>query len=278
MIGVCCDGKLVGLDVVFETDDRETIMFQALRVHPDCRGKGAGTFLSHAVTAHVNTHCKSTAKRLRVTVNGDNATSLALHERQGFVRQFSLGLTYAMMPAPDALTALEQHKQHNPYAGRLFEATPKCVVERLANSTLVPKNTLISDWVAYDVRLSNLQVMSSNHTFILSDNSDNSTNTTTPSGFSFSAPSPRACGQSTYATIYLRDPSDTNTLLAHAHAHFRLALATPGCQRLYFITPEPLIARLESFLTTVSTVRGGTPPFTYEQMWLMEKDISNGSL
>jgi|TARA_B110000208_G_scaffold184491_1_gene238443 GNAT superfamily N-acetyltransferase len=81
----CVDGadRVLGLDTVSTFDEGDTVMFQALRVHPRFQRQGVAKRLSVACNACIDL-LSPRPRRLRVTTNSHNVESIALHTKLGF--------------------------------------------------------------------------------------------------------------------------------------------------------------------------------------------------
>ena len=91
---VCCtdgDDRVLGVDTVGVYDGGDTVMFQALRVHPKWQRCGVAKQLSVGCAEQIAAlHVQP--KRVRVTTNSGNNTSIRLHYKLGFRPLVCFGL------------------------------------------------------------------------------------------------------------------------------------------------------------------------------------------
>ena len=95
--------RVLGLDTVSTFDEGTSVMFQALRVHPQFQRRGVAKRLAVACNECVAA-LRPKPVRIRVTTNSQNASSIALHKRLGFSLKLRLMLC-GMHVAPAAADA-----------------------------------------------------------------------------------------------------------------------------------------------------------------------------
>ena len=95
--------RVLGLDTVSTFDEGASVMFQALRVHPQFQRRGVAKRLAAACNECIRS-LRPLPTRIRVTTNSQNASSIALHKRLGFSIELRLMLC-GMHIAPDAAGA-----------------------------------------------------------------------------------------------------------------------------------------------------------------------------
>jgi len=138
-LGVEYDGHIIALANLRVIDDGRTGWMEALRVHPDHRGKGLATTL----TRHVVQLAQSIpVKCIRYTTSVGNETSLHLAEVVGMKRKFDLAVHWQENPAE-----ISWRMTGPP----LTEVSADEVYQDLIDAKLIPFNILIHDWKAFDV-------------------------------------------------------------------------------------------------------------------------------
>lgn len=137
-VGVEYDGHIIALANLRVIDDGKTGWMEALRVHPDYRGKGLATTL----TQHVVQLARSIpVKRIRYTTGVDNETSLHLAESVGMKRRFNLAVHWQQN-----LSEITWRMSGPP----LLEVSAEELYQDLKEVDLLPFNIIIYDWKALD--------------------------------------------------------------------------------------------------------------------------------
>jgi GNAT superfamily N-acetyltransferase len=138
---IALDGsRVVAFDSVFTAlDGGSTAISQALRVDPAYQGRGVSHLLQNAVDDVV---AKCGAVRFRVTTFVENAASLKIHLKRGFVQLPDVFLGPFGALAPVALR-LEQFRE---LAGDVAVGEVEGAVERFPADV----TTMLTDWVPFE--------------------------------------------------------------------------------------------------------------------------------
>lgn len=148
-VGIEFDGHIVALANLRVIDDGQTGWMEALRVHPNHRGKG----LAVALTQYVVQVAKNIpVNRVRYTTAIGNATSLHLGETVGMTRKFDLAIHWQDNPAE-----ISWHFSQRP----MLEVTANDVYDDLIAAELLPYDTIIYDWKGIDATLDGLKKINS---------------------------------------------------------------------------------------------------------------------
>lgn len=137
-VGIEYNGHIVALANLRVIDDGRTGWMEALRVHPNHRGKGLATTLTRYV---VQLAKKIPVERIRYTTHVGNETSLHLAETVNMKRKFDLGVHWQENPAEISWRSSSQ---------ALLEVVAHDVYQDLLDAKLLPFNIIIYDWKALD--------------------------------------------------------------------------------------------------------------------------------
>eukprot|EP00730_Choanoeca_flexa_P017800 TRINITY_DN8608_c0_g1_i3.p1 TRINITY_DN8608_c0_g1~~TRINITY_DN8608_c0_g1_i3.p1 ORF type:complete len:344 (+),score=73.19 TRINITY_DN8608_c0_g1_i3:76-1107(+) len=103
---------IVGHSAIGLFDQRSTAVFQALRVHPRCRGQGLAKRLTQHLLDYVMTGLSGTVKRLRIATVCHFQTVLKLHRSQGYVDRANFGSAVFRIPAGFAIRSAPEPALH----------------------------------------------------------------------------------------------------------------------------------------------------------------------
>jgi ribosomal protein S18 acetylase RimI-like enzyme len=143
-VGIEDEGHIIALANLRVIDAGKTGWMEALRVHPNYRGKGLATIL----TQHVVQLAKSIpVQRIRYTTAVSNETSLHLAETVGMKRKFTLAGYWQEGPPK-----ISWRSSNRP----LLETTASDIYQNLIDTHLIPFNIIIYNWKALDVTFEGL--------------------------------------------------------------------------------------------------------------------------
>jgi GNAT superfamily N-acetyltransferase len=210
-VGVEYSGHIIALANLRVIDGGKTGWMEALRVHPDHRGKGLATLLTRHV---VQLAMSIPVKRIRYTTGVDNKTSLHLAEGVGMKRKFNLAV----------------HWQENPSevswcisAPPLLEVSANDVFQGLMKSNLLPSNIIIYDWKALDATPEGLAKIGATAQYWVQKDDERVTS------FSLGLIRNGKSGQQWSFTIYA---SDETGFLRHLSHHLKTA-SEKGCVSVF---------------------------------------------
>ena len=133
------NGHVVALANLRVIDNGRTGWMEGLRVHPDYRGQGLASILTHHV---VNLAREIPVERIRYTTAVDNETSLHLGGSVGMQRKFNLAVHW--QDRVDEITWSTSCHQ-------IRESSVENLYPQLLGSRLLPHNVVVYDWKALDV-------------------------------------------------------------------------------------------------------------------------------
>ncbi|MDH4214239.1 MAG: GNAT family N-acetyltransferase [Candidatus Thorarchaeota archaeon] len=210
-VGVEYDGHIIALANLRVIDDGKTGWMEALRVHPNHRGKGLATSL----TQYVVQLAKSIpVKCIRYTTSVGNETSLHLAEVVGMKRKFDLAVHWQENPSE-----ISWRMRGFP----LLEVSADEVCQDLIDANLIPFNILIHDWKAFDVTPKGLNKIGSTARFWVQTRAGKLTS------FSLGFARDVSSGMQWSFTIYA---SDRTGFLDHLSYHIDIA-SKSGCTSIF---------------------------------------------
>jgi GNAT superfamily N-acetyltransferase len=210
-VGIEYDGHIVALANLRVIDNGQTGWMEALRVHPNHRGKRLATTLTQYVVQLAKTIPVS---RIRYITAVDNETSLHLAETVGMKRKFDLAVHWQENP-----TEIMWRSSGQP----LLEVTAQDVHQDLIEARLLPFNTIIYDWKALDATLDGLAKVGSIARFWVQKDAGKITS------FSLGYAREGASGSEWGFTIYSKDAVG---FLNHLSHHVNMA-SEMGCTSIF---------------------------------------------
>jgi GNAT superfamily N-acetyltransferase len=210
-VGIEYNGHIIALANLRVIDNGRTGWMEALRVHPNHRGKGLATIL----TQHVVRLAKNIpVSRIRYTTAVGNETSLHLAETVGMKRKFNLAVHWQENP-----TEITWRLSGSP----LLEVTAHEVHQDLIDAKLLPFNIIIYDWKALDATSDGLTKVGSIARFWVQRESSKI------ASFSLGYTRDGLSGAEWGFTIYAKD---TAGFLNHLSHHVKMASET-GCTSIF---------------------------------------------
>ena len=214
-IGMESDGHIIALANLRVIDNGKTGWMEALRVHPDYRGKKLATIM----TKYVVELAKSIpVERIRYTTAVDNTKSLHLAESVGMKMKFRLPFHWQRNPGE-----ISWQSSQRP----IIEVSSNEIYTDLIASGLLPFNILIYDWKAVDVTQGGLDIANSVARFWIQRDTDKVHSFSL--GFSGHERSVDNSNQEWKFTIYASDSSGFLDQLSH---QIHLA-AESGCTEFF---------------------------------------------
>lgn len=208
--------KVVGLRAVHIVDEGTTFISQALRIHPEFRGKSLSSRLIDAVHEYVRLNYP-TVSRERFTTKSDNIQRLAIQKKYGDRAVFEQGILAFYVKKKKEIFS-EIAAQVRPCTKKEFNDV--ILVEPAAN-VLFPGRTLVIDWEPFEAISSNADFLFTDADQLFVDGIANGySNTQCPKSLSHGRPSPRVEHNHWVCTIYTDDP-----VLFRAHALEQLRVA-----------------------------------------------------
>lgn len=205
------NGHVVALANLRVIENGRTGWMEGLRVHPDYRGQGLASILTHHV---VKIAKEIPVERIRYTTAAGNEKSLHLGESVGMKRRFDLAVHWQ-----DRLDEVPLHTS----VGSIKEAAIDELLPTLAESELLPHNVIIYDWKALDVSHHALEKISSLSKFWVQSVAGKI------ESFSLGFVSEDPTGPQWSFTIYAKDESTFLDQLSH---HIQKA-AESGCKSIF---------------------------------------------
>jgi GNAT superfamily N-acetyltransferase len=147
--GVEHDSHVIALANLRVIENGRTGWMEGLRVHPDYRGKGLASLLTHHV---VKIAREIPVERIRYTTAIGNEKSLHLGETVGMKRKFDLAVHWQ-----DRIDEISWKSSLRP----IEEASLEELYPQLLEAALLPYNVLIYDWKALDVTREGLKKIGS---------------------------------------------------------------------------------------------------------------------
>jgi len=132
-------GHVVALANLRVIENGRTGWMEGLRVHPDYRGQGLASILTHHV---VKLAREIPVERIRYTTAVGNESSLHLGTTIGMRRKFDLAVHWQ-----DRLDEVSWSTSVSP----IMEASAKNLYPSLAEARLLPHNVVVYDWKALDL-------------------------------------------------------------------------------------------------------------------------------
>ena len=206
-------GKAVGLRAIHIVDGGQTMISQALRIHPDFRGKALSSRLIDAVHEYVRLNHPSVCRE-RFTTKSDNVQRLAIQKKYGDKSILEQGILAFFVKAKDRMFSSEAGMIVGPCSKR---RACELVLSVVAVNVLFPGKTLVIDWEPYEADASNVDDLFADGDAMFTDSESSAR---LPKSFSHGRPSPRAEHQHWVCTIYTDDP-----VLFRAHAARQLRAA-----------------------------------------------------
>ncbi len=215
-VGVEYNDHIIALANLRVIDDGRTGWMEALRVHPNHRGKGLATALTQYVVRlaeNIPVYC------IRYTTSVGNETSLHLAEAVGMKRKFDLAVHWQENPAEISWRVS---------SFLLHEVSANEVYQDLINAKLIPFNILVHDWKAFDVTPKGLNKIGLTARFWVRKH------TGSLASFSLGFARDASSGLQWSFTIYA---SDATEFLNHLSHHVEMAFQS-GCTSI-FMAFEP---------------------------------------
>lgn len=210
-VGIEYNGHIIALANLRVIDDGRTGWMEALRVHPNHRGKGLATALTQYV---VQLAKRIPVERIRYTTHVGNETSLHLAETVNMKRKLNLGVHWQENPTEIFWRSSGQ---------ALIEVTAHDTYQDLLSAKLLPFNIIIYDWKALDATPEGLAKVGSIARFWI-QKKDN-----TIASFSLGYTRDAKSGLQWGFTIYAKD---TAGFLDHLSHHVNMASET-GCSVIF---------------------------------------------
>ena len=210
-VGIEYNGHIIALANLRVIDDGRTGWMEALRVHPNHRGKGLATALTQYV---VQLAKRIPVERIRYTTHVGNETSLHLAETVNMKRKLNLGVHWQENPTEIFWRSSGQ---------ALIEVTAHDTYQDLLSAKLLPFNIIIYDWKALDATPEGLAKIGSIARFWI-QKKDN-----TIASFSLGYTRDAKSGLQWGFTIYAKD---TAGFLDHLSHHVNMASET-GCSVIF---------------------------------------------
>ncbi len=218
------DGHVVALANLRVIEDGRTGWMEGLRVHPDYRGQGLASVLTH----HVVKMAQSIpVNRIRYTTAAGNDTSLHLGETVGMKRKFDLAIHWQ-----NEIDEITWSSLVRP----IRNASIKDLYPHLIEAELLPHNVIIYDWKAMDISLEALEKISSLAQFWIQSEEERIVS------LSVGLVSRGTTGPEWTVTIYARDESTFLDQLSH---HIQKAVES-GCKTIFLTYPMDFVEALYS--------------------------------
>jgi len=209
------DGHVVALANLRVIEDGRTGWMEGLRVHPDYRGQGLASVLTHHV---VKLAQKIPVERIRYTTAAGNDTSLHLGETVGMKRKFDLAIHWQ-----NKIDEITWSSSVRP----IRNATIKDLYPHLLDAELLPHNVIIYDWKAMDISVEALEKIASLAKFWIQSEGERIVS------LSVGLISKDTTGPEWTVTIYARDESTFLDQLSH---HIQEAVES-GCKTIFITYP-----------------------------------------
>lgn len=210
-LGIEIDGHIIALANLRVIDNGQTGWMEALRVHPEHRGKGLAATLTQYVV-HVAQNIP--VKRIRYTTAVGNMTSLHLGDTVGMKRKFNLAVHWQENPAE-----ISWRSSQRP----IIEVPANEVYQDLIDSKLLPFNIIIYDWKAIDATIDGLAKVAAFAKFWIQKQAGKITS------FSLGFPRDEKSGSQWNFTIYA---ADVTGFLDHLSHHIHMA-SDSGCTTIF---------------------------------------------
>jgi len=205
------DGHVIALANLRVIENGRTGWMEGLRVHPDYRGQGLASILTHHV---VNLAKKIPVERIRYTTAIGNETSLHLGEEVGMKRKFDLAVHW-------------QDKMEEVTWGSSVQSIKEASIDELhphlIETGLLPHNVVVYDWKALDISRETLERISALTRFWIQSIDG------LIESFSLGFVREDPTGPQWSFTIYAKDESTFLDQLAH---HTKMASDT-GCKTIF---------------------------------------------
>jgi ribosomal protein S18 acetylase RimI-like enzyme len=205
------NGHVVALANLRVIENGRTGWMEGLRVHPDYRGQGLASILTHHVVELAN---EIPVERIRYTTAVGNETSLHLGETVGMRRKLDFAVHWQ-----DRMDEVMWNSSIRP----VKEASIEELSPHLIDAELLPHNVIVYDWKALDVSHDALEKIASLSKFWIQ--SVDGAIESFSLGFIREDPT----GPQWSFTIYARDDSTFLDQLAH---HLKMA-SDAGCKTIF---------------------------------------------